>query len=484
MNRIGGVCKGRFIMLNSSGNRNKGGDVFREWLSDRLRYFILLAALIVAIAAISMFSRLLDSNMNRNNRNMNQSGSASAVKTEKETEEAIVILSEGGETSQPVQQEQSKDAADESAGEVTQESTPETVAEETKAVDAAEETVEETVTETQTQQAVEETTEEQTEEVTEEVTEEAADKVTEKQTEEVTEKVTEKAEEEVTEKVTEKAEEEVTEKVTEKAEEEVTEKVTEKAEEEVTEKVTEKAEEEVTEKITEKAEEEVTEKTSERHSGLMTTSSTERTVHTSSDSKKPVTAATLAGVGAEEETETESRVTTGNIIVTNTGSSARVTVLVTGGSSTSGNRASVTNIDTGNTIGTYRRVANTGSVFPTINTGSTANTGTTNTGTMNTGVTDNSNGLIQPADGSVTDSSSAVDVVAQQEVVPVAPPAPEPEYRTVVSACNIRSYPDYGDNVIGGLYGGETVLFYGLEAGWDKIEYNGIVGYIGPKFLR
>ena len=464
-------------MLNSSGNRNKGGDVFREWLSDRLRYFILLAALIVAIAAISMFSRLLDSNMNRNNRNMNQSGSASAVKTEKETEEAIVILSEGGETAQSVQQEQSKDAADESAGEVTQEtaaqeSTPETVAEETKAEDAAEETV----TEAQTQQAVEETTEKQTEEVTEEVTEEAAEKVTEKQTEEVTEKQTEevtgKVKEEVTEKVTEKAEEEVTEKVTEKAEEEVTEKVTEKAEEEVTEKVTEKAEEEVTEKTTEK--------TSERHSGLMTTSSTERTVHTSSDSKKPVTAATLAGVGAEEEeTETESRVTTGNIIVTNTGSSARVTVLVTGGSSTSGNRASVTNIDTGNTIGTYRRVANTGSVFPTINTGSTANTGTTNTG-----VTDNSDGLIQPADGSVTVDSSTVDVAAQQEVVPVAPPAPEPEYRTVVSACNIRSYPDYGDNVIGGLYGGETVLFYGLEEGWDKIEYNGIVGYIGPKFLR
>ncbi|MBQ4178013.1 MAG: SH3 domain-containing protein [Lachnospiraceae bacterium] len=459
-------------MRNSSGNRNKGGDAFREWLSDRLRYFILLAALLVAIAAISMFSRLLDSNMNRNNRNMNQSGSASAVKTEKETEEAIVILSEGGETAQSVQQEQSKDAADESAGEVTQEtaaqeSAPETVAEETKAEDAAEETV----TEAQTQQAVEETTEEQTEEATEEVTEEAAEKVTEKQTEEVTEKQTEevtgKAEEEVTEKVTEKAEEEVTEKVTEKAEEEVTEKVTEKAEEEVTEKVTEKAEEKVTEKTTEK--------TSERHSGLMTTSSTERTVHTSSDSKKPVTAATLAGVGAEEEeTETESRVTTGNIIVTNTGSSARVTVLVTGGSSTSGNRASVTNIDTGNTIGTYRRVANTGSVFPTINTGSTANTG----------VTDNSDGLIQPADGSVTVDSSTVDVAAQQEVVPVAPPAPEPEYRTVVSACNIRSYPDYGDNVIGGLYGGETVLFYGLEEGWDKIEYNGIVGYIGPKFLR
>ena len=38
--------------------------------------------------------------------------------------------------------------------------------------------------------------------------------------------------------------------------------------------------------------------------------------------------------------------------------------------------------------------------------------------------------------------------------------------------------------VIGQLYGGETVLFYGLEEGWDKIECNGIVGYIGPKFLQ
>jgi uncharacterized protein YgiM (DUF1202 family) len=54
----------------------------------------------------------------------------------------------------------------------------------------------------------------------------------------------------------------------------------------------------------------------------------------------------------------------------------------------------------------------------------------------------------------------------------------------VISACNIRSYPDYGDNVIGGLGGGETVLFYGEEAGWYKIEYNGIVGYIGPRFLQ
>ena len=63
-------------------------------------------------------------------------------------------------------------------------------------------------------------------------------------------------------------------------------------------------------------------------------------------------------------------------------------------------------------------------------------------------------------------------------------PVPSPTYRTVISACNIRSYPDYGDNVIGGLGGGETVLFYGEEAGWYKIEYNGIVGYIGPRFLQ
>ena len=52
------------------------------------------------------------------------------------------------------------------------------------------------------------------------------------------------------------------------------------------------------------------------------------------------------------------------------------------------------------------------------------------------------------------------------------------------SRCKYANHRLHGDNVIGQLYGGETVLFYGLEEGWDKIECNGIVGYIGPKFLQ
>ena len=176
-------------------------------------------------------------------------------------------------------------------------------------------------------------------------------------------------------------------------------------------------------------------------------------------------------MGAEEaETETESSVSTGSVTVSRTSNTASVTALVSGGSSTSGNRASVTNIDTGNTIGTYRRVSSAGTQAAAVSGNST-------------GDTDNSDGMIETA-GTTQDGSTDIVIAAPQPVEPVAEPAPEPEYRTVVSACNIRSYPDYGDNVIGQLYGGETVLFYGLEGGWDKIECNGIVGYIGPKFLQ
>ncbi len=57
------------------------------------------------------------------------------------------------------------------------------------------------------------------------------------------------------------------------------------------------------------------------------------------------------------------------------------------------------------------------------------------------------------------------------------------DYRTILSTCNLRSYPDYGDNVIGELYAGQTVEFLGEEAGWYKVSVNGTVGYIGPKFL-
>ena len=177
---------------------------------------------------------------------------------------------------------------------------------------------------------------------------------------------------------------------------------------------------------------------------------------------KPTTSATLAGIGAEAETESETPGTeSGTMTVTAAPRTQRSPVLVSGGSATSGNRISITNIDTGVTTGNYRRVSEESSGVETVGTVSAEN-GDQNVQT-----------------GTVNGEGEQIEIVAPQ-----TPETPAPEYRTVISACNIRSYPDYGDNVIGGLYGGETVLFYGEEAGWYKIEYAGIVGYIGPRFLQ
>lgn len=57
------------------------------------------------------------------------------------------------------------------------------------------------------------------------------------------------------------------------------------------------------------------------------------------------------------------------------------------------------------------------------------------------------------------------------------------DYHTIISTCNLRSYPDYGDNIIGECYTGDTVEFLGEEAGWYKVSLNGTVGYIGKRFM-
>ena len=177
---------------------------------------------------------------------------------------------------------------------------------------------------------------------------------------------------------------------------------------------------------------------------------------------KPTTSATLAGIGAQAETEPETVSTeSGTVTVTAAPRTERTPVLVSGGSATSGNRVSITNIDTGTTIGNYRRVGNDGPGVETV------------------GTVSEENGDQTAQTGTINGAGEQIEIVEPQ-----TPETPAPEYRTVISACNIRSYPDYGDNVIGGLYGGETVLYYGLEGGWSKIEYAGIVGYIGPRFLK
>ena len=62
--------------------------------------------------------------------------------------------------------------------------------------------------------------------------------------------------------------------------------------------------------------------------------------------------------------------------------------------------------------------------------------------------------------------------------------AAQPVYMTINSACYMRSYPDYGDNIIGQFEAGTTVEFLGDEGGWYKVSVNGQVGYMGARFFN
>ena len=450
-------------MSKSSGNRNNGEDAFREWLSDHLRYLVLLIALLLAAVVIIMTVSLMD----------NRQGSLQAGAGD--NPDAVVIMSE---TAAVEIRETQSEAASESGQIAEAES-------ETKEEAKEQPESEEAAPETETKAKEEAETEKKDEAETEAKEESETEKKEEAETEAKEKAETEKKEEAETE-AKEKAETEAKEKAEteakEKAETEKKEEVeTEARKETETEKKAEarskedKETETESESETETASEEKTSQKTDRKTGKTTTSSTEKTVKAPSRAGGTTESAALAGFGAE--TEKESSTDSGTITVTSSAGVNRITALVSGGSSSAGNRASVTNIDTGTTIGTYH---NSGSNL-------NASAGSSSISTQGqTGDTDNSGGLVsvggsdQGWEEPSYDGSGDIEIVGQE----TPETAPSPTYRTIVSACNIRSYPDYGDNVIGGLGGGETVLFYGEEAGWYKIEYNGIVGYIGPRFLQ
>ena len=426
-------------MSKSSGNRNNGEDAFREWLSDHLRYLVLLIALLLAVVVIIMTVSLMD----------NRQGSLQAGAGD--NPDAVVIMSE---TAAVEIRETQSEAASESGQIAEAES-------ETKEEAKEQPESEEAAPETETKAKEEAETEKKDEAETEAKEESETEKKEEAETE-----AKEKAETEDKEKAETEKKEEVE---TEAREETETEKKAEARTKEDKETETE------SESETETASEEKTSQKTDRKTGKTTTSSTEKTVKAPSRAGGTTESAALAGFGAE--TEKESSTDSGTITVTSSAGVNRITALVSGGSSSAGNRASVTNIDTGTTIGTYH---NSGSNL-------NASAGSSSISTQGqTGDTDNSGGLVsvggsdQGWEEPSYDGSGDIEIVGQE----TPETAPSPTYRTIVSACNIRSYPDYGDNVIGGLGGGETVLFYGEEAGWYKIEYNGIVGYIGPRFLQ
>ena len=442
-------------MSKSSGNRNNGEDAFREWLSDHLRYLVLLIALLLAVVVIIMTVSLMD----------NRQGSLQAGAGD--NPDAVVIMSE---TAAVEIRETQSEAASESGQIAEAES-------ETKEEAKEQPESEEAAPETETKAKEEAETEKK-----EEAETEAKEKAETEKKEEAETEAKEKAETEAKEKAETEAKEKAETEAKEKAETEKKEEVeTEARKETETEKKAEartkedKETETESESETEMASEEKTSQKTDRKTGKTTTSSTEKTVKAPSRAGGTTESAALAGFGAE--TEKESSTDSGTITVTSSAGVNRITALVSGGSSSAGNRASVTNIDTGTTIGTYH---NSGSNL-------NASAGSSSISTQGqTGDTDNSGGLVsvggsdQGWEEPSYDGSGDIEIVGQE----TPETAPSPTYRTIVSACNIRSYPDYGDNVIGGLGGGETVLFYGEEAGWYKIEYNGIVGYIGPRFLQ
>ena len=76
---------------------------------------------------------------------------------------------------------------------------------------------------------------------------------------------------------------------------------------------------------------------------------------------------------------------------------------------------------------------------------------------------------------------------AQTETQAPTEPATEapyqPVYLTMKGACYIRSYPDYGDNIIGEYPAGTVVEFLEDVGGWYKVQIDGMVGYMGARFF-
>lgn len=94
----------------------------------------------------------------------------------------------------------------------------------------------------------------------------------------------------------------------------------------------------------------------------------------------------------------------------------------------------------------------------------------------------------QNSDNTYSGSSNSYDYSyddsQQAEVITPETEAPQPQYMTINAACYMRSYPDYGDNIIGQFDAGTTVQFLADEGGWYKVSVNGQTGYIGARFFN
>lgn len=83
--------------------------------------------------------------------------------------------------------------------------------------------------------------------------------------------------------------------------------------------------------------------------------------------------------------------------------------------------------------------------------------------------------------------TEAADIIIEETDPPQTDPPetdpPEPIYATLNHACYIRSYADYGDNILAEYPQGTVVEILEYDGGWTKVQVDGIVGYLGTKFV-
>ena len=129
-------------------------------------------------------------------------------------------------------------------------------------------------------------------------------------------------------------------------------------------------------------------------------------------------------------------------------------------------------MDTGSSVGNYTAPAGSSS--------SSASSSSTDTGSSSGG---SDQIVILPGSSASQEGGDENGANEAQPEQQVQQETSAPSTATITSACYIRSEPGYGDNIIGSLYGGESVNYYGIVEGWAKIEVGGVTGYIGPKFI-
>ena len=484
------IQEGRFCMKKRSSRGNTGENALQEWISDHIRYLVMIILLLLAGVVIATVVGLTGGvRSDRSRRNIPGSGAVvsgaelreSAENTPEEdpqTEESAVSQTESeteAETEKQSESEAETERQTESEAETEKLTESEIEPEKQTESEAETEKLTESEAETEKQSGNEAETEKQTESEAETEKQSGSEAETEKLTESEAETEKQSESEAETEKLTESEAE--TENFTE----------AESEEDGISARTQTGAEDGIKTGAGPAAavKEDETEAGTEAENRFLDETETEsenveewdRESVQDFDPEAP-----LVGVGAAQNSqqETEEDLSAPDTV------DARNTILVSGSSSMGGNSSSMTNRATGVTV------TNAGIVLPATLTAPTV-PGAENSGLPQETVSSGSSPQASenlPADSSSygsesgLSSESVLTAPTVQETQAPQTEAPQPTYLTMTGTCYLRSAPDYGDNILGTYQAGTTVLFYGPEEGWYKVEVDGMVGYMGPKFFQ